>query len=141
MEVKNLILYEDLLFSTTESSRTTPFERLTMYTNGVAPSNLEPDLQLYLTDGQPAGFGYYSEDESQVTHRIPAGTYFFLQEFADCSFDDENTLYEKALKMAEALRLESLWQEIDLADQVYVRIIKEDEKTAVQVIRKKLSEN
>ncbi len=141
MEVKNLILYEDLLFSTQESSRTTPFERLTIYTNGVAPSNLEPELSLYLTEKTPAGFGYYSEDLSQVTHRIPAGTYFFLQEFIDCSIDDEDALYQKALKMAEALRLESLWQEVDLDDQVFVRAIKEDEKLAVQVIRRKRTED
>lgn len=140
MEVKNLMLYEDLLFSTVESSATTPMERLVIYTNGVQKNNLEPQPEQYLTNRQWAGYGYYGDDSAAPTHRIPAGTYFFLQEFAPCDITDEATLTSLALKMAEALRLESLWQEIDLADQVFVRFIREDEKTAVQVIRRKLAD-
>jgi len=139
MDVKNLKLFEDLLFCTRESSATTPMERLVLYTNGVENNNLEPSLEQYLTDRQWAGYGYYGDDPAAPTHRIPAGDYFFLQEFVPCDIGDEDKLTAQALKMAEALRLESLWQEIDLDDQVFVRFIREDDKTAVQVIRRKLS--
>ena len=126
--IKILTLYKDLNFSTDSNIETDKNERLEIYKNGVSKHNMSPSLNEYLKDGIQCGFALPKDSTAKADYAIKAGKYFFAQ--GDLKKDNIN-------EAAEALWLESLWQEQTLdMDTVYVRYIKEDNHEAFQIFRK-----
>lgn len=126
-QVKVLTLYKDLCFSKKESEN---LESLFVYKNLVSKNNLEPQLSLFLQD--EVFCGYKSDIESKYLEDgdyIPEGKYLFVQGFSS-EFTD-------FLKATESIFLEALWQEIEFCDdKVFLRKLKENEKTVFQVFRR-----
>lgn len=131
--LKNLVLFENLCFSLEESSNTTKLEYLYKYENKVLKTETNPNIEMFLTNEEFLGYGYYGEkSENQVDKKlnfIPQGKYMFLQ--GTGSKEDFN-LIEKA---AETLFLESLWQEKNLKNTTYLRFLHEGEKVVFQLFR------
>lgn len=137
--IKNLVLFENLWFSKEESSNTTKLEYLYKYENKVSKSETNPNLNMFLTNEEFLGFGYYGQafddsekSENQVDEKlnfIPQGKYLFLQ---GIGAKDDFELVEKA---AETLFLESLWQEKNLKNTTYLRFLHEGEKIVFQLFR------
>jgi len=138
-EIKNLTLYEDLVFSADEKAPVEKTEELSIYTNAVSGKDLNPDREKFLTQGKWCGYGLepgkkLAEGQSP-DGIIPAGKYLFVQFFLDT--DDEVVKKEMLEKAAEAVFLEASWQELSLSDTVYVRAIAEGDKKAWQLFREK----
>lgn len=137
--IKNLVLFENLWFSKEESSNTTKLEYLYKYENKVSKAETNPNLNMFLTNEEFLGFGYYGQafddsekSENQVDEKlnfIPQGKYLFLQ---GVGTKDDFELVEKA---AETLFLESLWQEKNLKNTTYLRFLHEGEKIVFQLFR------
>lgn len=126
--VKILTLYKDLNFSTDKNIETNANERLEQYTNGVSKHNMSPALDEYLLDGSFCGYALPKDSNDKPDYAIKAGKYFFVQ--GDVKKDNLK-------EAAEALWLESIWQEQELDMQtVFVRYIKEDDAEVFQIFRK-----
>ena len=95
----------------------------------VEKGNLEPKTEDHLAGGETAT-------------EIPSGYYLFAQ--GTCGAEEGSDLFAPELKSlyrqaAEEVWLESLWREKAFADsRVFVRLLREDGKTAFQIFRKVL---
>lgn len=126
--IKILTLYKDLNFSTKLNTETNPNEKLEIYKNGVSKHNMSPSLDEYLLNGIKCGFALPMDSTTTPDYSIKAGKYFFVQ--GDIKKDNLK-------EAAEALWLESIWQEQALdMETVYVRYIKEDDAEVFQIFRK-----
>jgi hypothetical protein len=93
--------------------------KLYAYRSLVAKNDLEPTKADHLAGRTPV-------------REIGAGQYLFTQ--GPLPDEKEEEAFRDA---AEAIWLEALWQEAELADdKVYVRILAEDSKTVFQVFRR-----
>ena len=130
--IKILTLYKDLNFSTNSNIETEKNERLEIYRNGVSRHNMSPALDEYLKDGIQCGFALPKDSTAKADYAIKAGKYFFVQ---------GNAKKDSLNEAAEALWLESIWQEQALdMETVYIRYIKEDGNEAFQIFRKVAAE-
>ena len=133
--IKNLVLFENLIFTQEESSNVTKLEYLYKYENKVSSTDTNPNIKMFLTNEEFLGFGFYASnpDEKDTLDKryncIPKGKYMFLQGIGS---KDDFQIIEKA---AETLFLESLWQEKNLKNTTYLRFLQEGEKTVFQIFR------
>lgn len=136
-EIKNLSLFNDLIFSKSESNPVMKTEELTVYTNDVAKNETNPDRHKYLTNGRWCGYGLLPGENLKAgmiaDGIIPKGKYLFVQFFLET--DNEQLQQNIQEAAAEALFLEALWQEITLDDTVYVRTLDEGGKKVCQLFR------
>lgn len=136
-EIKNLTLFNDLLYTTEITNEVLKTESLFICKNCVAQNETNPKIEDYITNKTYIGNGYYPlENESSnntnvlISGTIPCGKYLFVQG----NYDNENTV--EISSAAEALFLESIWQKKRLEDTVYLRTLKEDNKTIFQLFRR-----
>lgn len=133
-EIKNLTLYNNLVFTKDDKNPVMKTEELSIFTNCVKKNEMSPDRSKYLTDRRWIGFGLVPETEllpgNEPDGVIPAGKYLFVQFFLD-EKDEEQHMFQAA----EALFLEASWQEVDLKDTVYVRTLAEGNKKVCQLFR------
>ncbi len=111
-------------------------EHLWVYKNGVAKNNLNPNLKDFLLEKKFLGYAILgsNEEETERHNKIETGRYAFLQGLMTESTSDNTLLFSQA---AEALFLESLWQEQNFEnDDVFIRILTEDSKNVFQLFRK-----
>lgn len=136
-EIKNLSLYNDLVFLADESMPVMKTEELTIYTNAVDRNEMAPDRSKYLTDGKWVGYGLIPGEElpegNTPSGIIPKGKYLFVQFFIEA--DAKKYQQEMCSAAAEALFLEALWQEKTLENTVYVRTLDEGGKKVCQLFR------
>lgn len=132
-EIKNLKLLDSLNFSKNQSdSNILKTEKLFSYVCKVLPNETSPKKEDFLTDEQFLGCGYYGENQEMIDNKIEAGEYFFVQ--VACSVSDK----EKFAEVAESVFLESLWQEVKLSTNIYLRELKEENGCVGQLIWQKL---
>ncbi|MCK9169695.1 MAG: hypothetical protein M0P01_04710 [Treponema sp.] len=116
MSVKKLVLYDDIVCSTTDD---TGSGILRICSASVTKHNMEPKPEEYLSK--------YKQYAAGMSSSIPAGSYFFIQGLLQPDrqiFSDDGTPDETVYKAAEELWLEYVWQEIEPVDNtVYVRIL------------------
>jgi hypothetical protein len=141
--VKKVHIYQDLTFS--KSDKCYKNESLTVYKNGVSKKNLEPDREKYLLEEDFRGWANCLPYKGSgipkslpvklapTESKIEKGTYFFTQGLQP--ENEENRLAVLA-QAAEVLHLESVWQQIELSECVYVRKLKENDKVLFQLFRK-----
>lgn len=129
--IKNLELFENLNFSIEENKNTTKLEWLYKYENKVSPTEINPDIKMFLTNEEFLGYGFYGDDatKDKMLNFIPQGKYMFLQGIG------EKNDFQVIQKAAETLFLESLWQEKKLGNITYLRFLQEGEKTVFQLFR------
>ena len=129
--IKNLELFENLNFSIEENKNTTKLEWLYKYENKVSPTEINPDIKMFLTNEEFLGYGFYGDDatKDKMLNFIPQGKYMFLQ-----GIGGKND-FQVIQKAAETLFLESLWQEKKLGNITYLRFLQEGEKTVFQLFR------
>ena len=129
--IKNLELFENLNFSIEENKNTTKLEWLYKYENKVSPTEINPDIKMFLTNEEFLGYGFYGDDaaKDKMLNIIPQGKYMFLQGIG------EKNDFQVIQKAAETLFLESLWQEKKLGNITYLRFLQEGEKTVFQLFR------
>lgn len=129
--IKNLELFENLNFSIDENKNTTKLEWLYKYENKVSPTEINPDIKMFLTNEEFLGYGFYGDDaaKDKMLNFIPQGKYMFLQGIG------EKNDFQVIQKAAETLFLESLWQEKKLGNITYLRFLQEGEKTVFQLFR------
>ena len=129
--IKNLELFENLNFSIEENKNTTKLEWLYKYENKVSPTEINPDIKMFLTNEEVLGYGIYGDDaaKDKMLNFIPQGKYMFLQGIG------EKNDFQVIQKAAETLFLESLWQEKKLGNITYLRCLQEGEKTVFQLFR------
>lgn len=129
--IKNLELFENLIFSIEENKNTTKLEWLYKYENKVSPTEINPDIKMFLTNEEFLGYGFYGDDaaKDKMLNYIPQGKYMFLQGIG------EKNDFQVIQKAAETLFLESLWQEKKLGNITYLRFLQEGEKTVFQLFR------
>ena len=129
--IKNLELFENLNFSIEENTNTTKLEWLYKYENKVSPTEINPDIKMFLTNEEFLGYGFYGDDaaKDKMLNFIPQGKYMFLQGIG------EKNDFQVIQKAAETLFLESLWQEKKLGNITYLRFLQEGEKTVFQLFR------
>ena len=129
--IKNLELFENLNFSIDENKNTTKLEWLYKYENKVSPTEINPDIKMFLTNEEFLGYGFYGDDatKDKMLNFIPQGKYLFLQGIG------EKNDFQVIQKAAETLFLESLWQEKKLGNITYLRFLQEGEKTVFQLFR------
>ena len=136
-EIKNLVLYEALVFSKDETAPIIKTEELSVFESGVKKNDMNPEQSRFLIDGKWCGYGLKPGaklKEGQAPDGvIPEGKYLFVQFFADPK-DEKQHMFEAA----EALFLEASWQEVNLKDTVYVRTLEEGDKKVVQIFREKI---
>ena len=79
--IKNLELFENLNFSIDENKNTTKLEWLYKYENKVSPTEINPDIKMFLTNEEFLGYGFYGDDaaKDKMLNFIPQGKYMFLQ--------------------------------------------------------------
>jgi len=133
-EIKNLTLYNDLVFTKDDKNPVMKTEELTIFKSGVKKNDMNPEQSRFLIDGRWIGYGLVPETEllpgNEPVGVIPAGKYLFVQFFLD-----ENDEKQHMFEAAEALFLEASWQEVDLKDTVYVRTLAEGNKKVCQLFR------
>ena len=136
-EIKNLSLYNDLVFTKDESNPVMKTEELSIFKNKVEKNDTNPDRRNFLTDGNWIGYGLVPGEELKAGCKpdgvIPKGKYLFVQFFIDAN--DERLQQEMRSAAAEALFLEAVWQELTLDDTVYVRTLDEGGKKVCQLFR------
>ena len=136
-EIKNLTLYNDLVFTKDESNQVMKTEELAIFTNDVAQNEMSPERNRYLTNPRWCGYGLVPDASLEAGCKpdgvIPAGKYLFVQFFLDTQDEAKNQMIREAA--AEALFLEASWQEVLLKDIVYVRTLAEGSKTVCQLFR------
>ena len=136
-EIKNLTLYNDLVFTKDETNPVLKSEELSVFTNKVRKNDTNPDRHLFLTDGSWSGYGLIPQenlnDGCKPDGVIPKGMYLFVQFFIDAK--DERIQQDMKEAAAEALYLESLWQELPLDDTIFVRTLDEGGKKVCQLFR------
>ncbi|MCR4940500.1 MAG: hypothetical protein K5930_10415 [Treponemataceae bacterium] len=136
-EIKNLTLYQDLLFTEDQETAIMRTEELSIFTNRVSMKDMNPDRKCFLTDEEWCGYGLEPgarlKEGKTPEGIIPAGKYLFVQFFLGNNEKDEKK--EMCGKAAEALFLEASWQEIPLKDRVYLRTLIEGDKKVCQLFR------
>ena len=136
-EIKNLTLYNDLIFTKDDQNPIMKTEELSVFTNRVKRNDMNPEQDEYLTDRRWCGYGLVPETELMTGSKpdgvIPAGKYLFVQFFLDSQDEKEN--YEQCVNAAEALFLEASWQEVLLKDTVFIRTLAEGDKKVCQLFR------
>ena len=137
-EIKNLTLYNDLVFTKDDKNPVIKDEELSVFTNAVKKKDMNPERSKYLTNGYWCGYGLMPETplnaDSTPDGVIKAGKYLFVQFFADTKNEtDWKKLCEAA---AEAVALEGIWQELPLDDTVFVRTLNEGDKKVCQLFRR-----
>lgn len=141
--VKKIFLYQTLTFS--KNDQCNKNESLTIYTNGIAPKDTNPILLHYLDNKRFEGWSNYNPYKGKgipsslpqklapTEAKIEKGTYLFVQGIQPKKEEDCTEVFSKA---AEALYLESIWQEYTLSNTVYMRKLKENDKILFQLYRK-----
>jgi len=136
-EIKNLTLYNDLVFTKDDKNPVMKTEELSIFTNCVKKNDMSPDRSKYLTERRWCGYGLVPETEllpgKEPDGVIPAGKYLFVQFFLVEKDEAKNQAMCEAA--AEALFLEASWQEVALKDTVYVRTLAEGNKKVCQLFR------
>ncbi len=134
-EIKNLTLYNDLIFTKDDQNPIMKTEELSVFTNRVKTNDMNPEQSEYLTDGKWCGYGLAPEAGliagSKPDGVIPAGKYLFVQ----FSLDSQEENQQLCVNAAEALFLEASWQEITLKDTVFIRTLAEGNKKVCQLFR------
>jgi len=141
--VKKIHIYQDLTFS--KSNKCYKNESLTVYKNGVSKTDLEPNLKKYLLEKEFKGWANYMPYKgtgipkslpkklAPTESKIEQGVYLFVQGVQP---ENEKKIPIILAQAAEALHLESIWQEISLSKCVYIRKLKENNKVLFQLFRK-----
>lgn len=136
-EIKNLTLYNDLVFTKDDKNPIMKAEELSVFTNNVKKNDMNPDRSKYLTNGRWCGYGLIPEASLDAGCEpdgvIPAGKYLFVQFFIGQEDEAKNQALREAA--AEAVALEGTWQEVSLQDTVYVRTLDEGGKKVCQLFR------
>ncbi len=136
-EIKNLTLYNELVFTKDEKNPVMKAEELSVFTNCVKKNDMKPERSKYLTEGKWCGYGLMPEASLNTNCKpdavIPAGKYLFVQFFLEQNNEAINQALREAA--AEAVALEGTWQEIALKDTVYVRTLDEGGKKVCQIFR------
>ncbi|MFI3257455.1 MAG: hypothetical protein R3Y36_04070 [Spirochaetales bacterium] len=137
--MKNLTLYKNLLYTKNETIPVNKTESLWCYQNKIAQNDLEPKKENYLVDGQFMGWALQNKPETNCVPQdctaIFEGKYLFIQGITE-SCHSQAECHEFFTQAAEALYLESLWQEILLdTEKVYIRHLQEDGKNVFQLFR------
>ncbi len=139
-EVKHLKLFEPLNFSIKENSiqdfSDENDEELICFINKVPTNSVNPNKKDFLT--QRRYLGSKAQEKNSQINQIPPGNYFFVQYFlSEKDFSDKNKIDSLLEDLAEAIFLESLWQEINFADDViYARKLKEGNCSVFQLFVK-----
>ncbi|OJF76777.1 MAG: hypothetical protein BKP49_05490 [Treponema sp. CETP13] len=140
---KKVELYQDLTFSKDEKCFKN--ESLTIYKNTVSPKDMDPKKENYLVCKEFKGWANCKPFTgtgiptgkpkllAPTDFLIPKGAYLFVQGLQPKEESEQNLIFAEA---AEALHLESLWQEIRLDNCVYMRKLKENGKILFQLFRK-----
>jgi len=141
--IKTIKLFQDLTFSKNENCNKN--ESLTIYTNGVSQKDMAPNKAMYLLDRDFKGWANCKPFKgtgipkclpkllAPTEYAIQIGSYFFVQGVQPAEELKQNVVFTEA---AEALYLESLWQEIALDNCVYMRKLKENKNIIFQLFRK-----
>lgn len=134
-QTRKLHLFENLYFSNKADFRDKKTiienenlidesESLFCYENTVDKTQVEPKREHFLTN--KIFLGYKSFEKTEIF--LAKGNYLFVQ----APYKDEKLIFEAA----EALFLESLWQNIDFIDnKVFLRILEEDGQKIFQLFR------
>ena len=105
-EIKNLTLYNDLVFTKNDKNPVMKTEKLSIFTNCVKKNEMSPERSKYLTDRRWIGYGLVPETEllpgNEPDGVIPAGKYLFVQFFLDEKDEAKNQAMCEAA--AEALK-------------------------------------
>ena len=120
-EIKKLVLYEPLNYSTKEQNSE---EKMTRFTTKVNYKTMEPIKEDYLTN--PEFCGYAAEQNAE--NEIPVGTYAFVQWIDKPEINMQD--------VAEALWLDCVWKEYKVTDNtVYLRELPHGQYKVFQLFR------